>query len=309
MNNFLIYGAGKKGKWCLNFLEWRNMGERVAAFCDIRSAEIENINNKKVLSYEDAIKLKLPFLISVADSEIAENVLQKIVNDGGEGYLFDDFYKILDEDQVTFLREWCAYHHACDNNQWFEDAEKEESVEVFWGENTIFHKYFNELDLRNVIELACGRGRHVSHYMDKAGKITLVDILKENMVICRERFRDAENIVYYQNNGYNLEELGDNEYTALFTYDSMVHFEMMDVYTYLKDIYHVLKEGARALFHHSNYTKDYTVDFAQTPHARCFMGKDVFAYLANRAGFKILKQEVIDWYEESDLDCITLVEK
>lgn len=115
--------------------------------------------------------------------------------------------------------------------------------------------------------------------------------------------------MYYHNNGFNLEKLQDNSYTALFTYDSMVHFEMMDVKEYLQDIYRVLRRGGKALFHHSNYSADYKADFAHAPHARCFMNKDLFAYLANRVGFKILSQEVIDWYGISNLDCITLVEK
>ena len=89
----------------------------------------------------------------------------------------------------------------------------------------------------------------------------------------------------------------------------MVHFEMLDVYEYLKDIYRVLMEGGRALLHHSNYSADYKTDFSKTPHARCFMSKDIFAYLANRVGFKILEQRTIDWYGAKDLDCITLLEK
>ena len=38
------------------------------------------------------------------------------------------------------------------------------------------------------------------------------------------------------------------------------------------------------------------------------MSKEAFAYLAYRAGFEILEQQVINWGIPS-LDCITLVEK
>lgn len=54
---------------------------------------------------------------------------------------------------------------------------------------------------------------------------------------------------------------------------------------------------------------DYTVSFAKEYHGRCFMSKNIFAYLAYRIGFKILNQEIIDWYGEKQLDCITLLEK
>lgn len=309
MDKFIIYGAGSRGLWCLDFLEWREMGDSVYAFCDKKSEELKIIKDKKVLSYEDAKKTNLPFLISIIDNQTANEVLQMIKNDGYKGYLFDEFYKVLGEEQAVYLREWCAYHHARHNDKWFDDAEKEEAVAVFWNKDTSFNQYFNQLDLHNVIELACGHGRHLPYYIDNADNVTLVDILEENMIICKERFKNYNNIEYYHNNGYNLEKLPSDSYTALFTYDSMVHFEMMDVYEYLKDIYRVLKKGGKALFHHSNYIADYMADFAHAPHARCFMSKDIFAYLANRAGFKILDQQVIDWYDVNDLDCITLVEK
>lgn len=70
---------------------------------------------------------------------------------------------------------------------------------------------------------------------------------------------------------------------------------MMDIYEYLKDIYRVLIPGGKALLHHSNNTSDYKASFANAPHGRSFMSKDVFAYLAYRAGFDVLEQKVIDW--------------
>lgn len=267
------------------------------------------VNGVKVYSYEEAKELNADFLVTFADQEVASEILDMIRDDGLQAYTFDEFYKLLEEDQAVFLREWCAYHHAKHNDVWFEDAEKREAVDVFWSQESPFYQYFKELNLNNVIELACGHGRHVPHYIDKAVQITLVDILEENMEICRQRFSDSNNIKYYKNNGFNMEELQSDSYTALFSYDSMVHFEMMDIYQYLHDIYRVLQTGGKALLHHSNYTADYKVDFMHAPHARCFMSKDIFAYFANRTGFKIIGQQVIDWYGESGLDCITLLEK
>lgn len=309
MRKFIIYGAGNKGKWCFDFLKWRGMEDSIVAFCDKKYNEIEKIRDKEVWSYEIAKMKKLPFLISNSDMQTAYEILDMIKNDGKEGYVFDEFYKIIGEEQSEFLREWCAYHHMKNNDIWFKEAEKDEAVNVFWSKESIFYEQFKKLDLRNVIELACGRGRHVSHYLGEADKITLVDILEENIVFCRNRFKDVDKIVYYKNNGFNLEKLPNNHYTSLFSYDSMVHFEMMDVYEYLKDTYRVLQSGGKALFHHSNYDADYRTDFAHAPHARCFMNKEVFAYLANRVGFKVLEQRIADWYGLKELDCITLLEK
>ena len=144
--------------------------------------------------------------------------------------------------------------------------------------------------------------------MEAAGKITLVDILEENMDFCKNRFSGSDKIVYYKNNGFNLEKLDSSSYTSLFSYDSMVHFEMMDVFQYLKETYRILSVGGKALFHHSNNTEDYRITFLTGTGGRNYMSKQLFAYLANRAGLTVLEQRVIDWGKK-DLDCITLVEK
>lgn len=41
----------------------------------------------------------------------------------------------------------------------------------------------------------------------------------------------------------------------------MVHFEMINIYRYLKDIFRVLKPGGMALIHHSNNLDDYKASF------------------------------------------------
>lgn len=52
MKQFIIYGAGKRGKWCLDFLKWRKMEDRVYAFCDKNYESLDKVDGKEVLSYE-----------------------------------------------------------------------------------------------------------------------------------------------------------------------------------------------------------------------------------------------------------------
>lgn len=306
---FIIYGAGKKGKWIYELLKWRKLEDRIDSFVDQKHEIIEPFCDKEIISLDKSILKDKKYLISLENEQIAKEIKEEIEKQGREAFLFNELYKLLDEEQHVFYREWCAFHHATQNDKWFTIAEEEEAVAVFWGDDSQFLKLFNELDLKNTIEIACGWGRHVPHYIDQTGQVTLVDILEENMTICKERFKDKKNIVYYKNNGFNLEKLDAEKYTSVFSYDSMVHFELFDVYEYLKDIYRILIPGGKALLHHSNYSKDYEANFAYSPHARCFMDKQVFAYMAKQIGFKVVKQQVIDWYGIKELDCISLLEK
>lgn len=168
---------------------------------------------------------------------------------------------------------------------------------------------FDKLNITKVVELACGRGRHVPCYISKTHEIALVDILEKNIDYCKSRFSKETKIRYYVNNGYSLDELESDSYTAIFTYDSMVHFELLDIFSYLKETYRILQSGGRGLFHHSNNTKDYRLTFSTAMDGRNYMSKDLFAYLANRAGLIVLEQNIIDWNGNPELDCLTLVEK
>jgi hypothetical protein len=71
-------------------------------------------------------------------------------------------------------RDWIS-------NSYYDGYGSEEFLHVFWDDNTIFYKHFHELDCTNIVELACGHGRHVQKYLDKSKTITLVDINQENI--------------------------------------------------------------------------------------------------------------------------------
>lgn len=212
-------------------------------------------------------------------------------------------------DIVADNRNYVAKYHIENMDGYFQRAESMDNLSIFWARESVFYQMFTRLDLTNVIELACGRGRHVQQYVDAAKSITLVDILEENIIFCKERFKGNTKINYYKNNGYDLLELKSDTYTSLFTYDAMVHFELLDVFNYLKETHRVLTRGGRALFHHSNNTEDYRISFATGSSGRNYMSKELFAHLANRAGLKIIEQHLIDWTGIKGLDCVTLVEK
>lgn len=306
---YIIYGAGKQGQAYLDFLKQKNLDSVIIGFCDKRYDVIKQILGKAVFSYEEAKEQDVQFIVAVGDEKAKNEIIQMFEADDVRYCSMDAYANAAGIDRVKFNREFCAVFHIDNMDEYFNSAESDSAIKLFWDNTSEFKKLFVKLDKKNVIELACGRGRHVQQYLCNAGRITLVDILSKNIEFCKERFKGQGNITYYQNNGYNLKDLESSIYTSLFAYDAMVHFEMMDIYEYLKDIYRVLISGGRVLLHHSNHDADYRAAFHNTPHGRSFMSKSIFAYLAYRAGFEVLEQKVIDWEGYTGLDCITLLQK
>jgi ubiquinone/menaquinone biosynthesis C-methylase UbiE len=180
---------------------------------------------------------------------------------------------------------------------------------VFWNENTRFRKLFNMLDLTATLELSCGHGRHAERTAGMTSQLTLVDIHESNLAFCRNRLKAFPFITYVKNDGFSYEPVGDETQTAIYCYDSMVHFSPELVESYLKDTARILKPGGMGLFHHSNYPAPLDRHYGQNPHARNHMTQSLFIRLATEAKLSVVNSMIIQWAQVEDLDCITLVRK
>lgn len=315
MREIVLCGAGNIGKELYYFLKYITGELKCAQIIGV-------IDQNKNITIQGDVKILQPeminelnpmalFIITPKNEDIRNYYINLLK---GKNYVIYDNYfdlaEILGIDRTTLNREKCAFHHIEGMNKYFDEAEGEELLSVFWGEGSVFKRLFQELDLNNVIELACGRGRHVSNYINLSKHITLVDILQKNIDICRMRFCDDERISYYKNQGFDLRELKNEEYTSIFSYDAMVHFELLDINSYLIDFYRVLKPGGRALIHHSNFDAMYDGRYDRSlVYGRSFMNYKIFSYLAAQAGFVVLDQQILRWHNLPDLDCVSLLEK
>lgn len=280
----------------------------IACICDSDPLKIGSfISDIEVCSVDETLG-RFPdceIVLSLVTNSLQQEVAQSFI---AKGVAPSRIHCYLPSDPNE-IRNFCAQYHQNSMDSYFDSAERPDSLDTFWRKDSPFYRLFSKLNLENVVELACGHGRHVPQYINQAGQITLVDILEKNIQICRERFADFPQVSYYKNNGSDFADLPGNHYTALFTYDSMVHFESIDVYYYLQDTYRILRPGGMALFHHSNNTHDYKQSFNNSVHgARSYMSAQLFAHYAHRTGLSIVTQQPIDW-GLPNLDCLTLVEK
>ena len=108
-----------------------------------------------------------------------------------------------------------------------------------------------------------------------------------------------------QNSGADLSVIADNTVSFAYCFDSMVHFDVEIIISYIKEFRRILKKGGSGFMHHSNYMGTPGRDFRQNPCWRNFMSKDLFAHLCIHNGLDVVQQELIQWGEYPDLDCMT----
>jgi SAM-dependent methyltransferase len=190
---------------------------------------------------------------------------------------------------------------------YYDDAER--WTAIFWDDGTPFRKLFDKLDPSAVLELACGHGRHSARVANRCERLILMDIFRENIDFCRRRLRFFNNVEAYVNNGYDFRPVADRSVSAIFCYDSMVHFSPDLVSSYLQDAGRVLMPGGCALFHHSNYPLASGTHYGANPYARNRMTVALFREFIEAAGLEATETIVIPWGDLPDLDCLSLVTK
>lgn len=193
------------------------------------------------------------------------------------------------------------------NSAYYSNAER--WTHLFWKDGTLFRRLFDEMDLSSALELSCGYGRHSEIVARMTRELTLVDMYDANLDHCRDRLRSHQSVQFIKGNGYSFEPVASESITAIYCYDSMVHFSPDLVESYLKDAARILRPGGMALFHHSNFPAPLDRHYGRNPHSRNHMTKELFASLATKAGLLIRESVVTSWGGVDNLDCVSLVQR
>ncbi len=168
---------------------------------------------------------------------------------------------------------------------------------------------FDQLDLAHVIEIACGHGRHAAQCVGRCGSLTLIDINESNIAVCRKRFQGNPKLRFALTAGNELSACASGAFSSVYCYDAMVHFEILDVLDYLKEIARVLRPGGRALLHVSNNHGQPCNFYQENTHWRNFGSAAVVRHAATRLGFRVLDWAVMDWVGAPSLDAVVLLER
>jgi len=178
---------------------------------------------------------------------------------------------------------------------YFDKFDTPEMLGIFWDERSRFRRAFDRLDLSDVLEIAAGAGRHSAQIVDRCQSLALIDTSSAAVELARTRFsNDAHVSVVLSDDGRTL-PFPAGAFSAVFSYDAMVHFEPLTINSYLTEIARVLRPGGRAVLHHSAYTNNPTGAFRDNPGWRNFMPTKLMMHLGSRAGLTLISHETFRW--------------
>jgi ubiquinone/menaquinone biosynthesis C-methylase UbiE len=202
-----------------------------------------------------------------------------------------------------------------------------------WNE-TILPRINHFVPTECILEIACGYGRWTEFLKELCNNLVLVDLSKECIEACKERFSEHSNIKYYLNDGKSLDMVPDNSVDFIFSFDSLVHVNELVMEAYLSQFSRILKKDGSAFIHHSNLR--YYMDFLQSKYTfknikdllkfqnHCknntmiskidyqnrdtSVSADRVSRIAEENNLRCSCQEIIEWGEKGNfIDCLSTI--
>ena len=203
-----------------------------------------------------------------------------------------------------YNKKYCSVDGLWDD--YFEAAEA--NIDNEW--NDTIWPIIRDFDFDTVLELAPGAGRNTEKLTGHARVIYAVDLNEYALQKCRQRFRDYSGpceLHFLRNSGDRLEMIAGESITAVYSWDSAVHFEKGVIRRYVKEFARVLKTNGQGFVHHSNLGPSASADITRNPGRRSAMSKELFRSFCRESGLEVIDQIDIPWAET--IDCASVFRK
>jgi cyclopropane fatty-acyl-phospholipid synthase-like methyltransferase len=190
-------------------------------------------------------------------------------------------------------------------------ADAERFIEAQWS-GTIW-PLIKEFDFRVTLDFACGQGRNTALLARHAKELYAVDANPAAVAAAKKRFeKTGTPVKVLLNNGRDLSAIPSGVITALYSFDSMVHFEKRLMETYMPEFARVMAPGAKGFIHHSNLGRlSDNPDFTPHPGWRSNVEKEWFARCCWNHGLWPIEQTPLTWHVGQclfqHLDCLTII--
>ncbi len=166
-----------------------------------------------------------------------------------------------------------------------------------------------------MLELSPGAGRNTEKLSTLTSRLIVVDYNQDPLNRTRARLgthpRGCE-INYHRNNGSDLPMVPDGSVTAIYCWDSAVHFDKSVVLSYIREFARILKPGSSGFLHHSTLGDHAHKNIKRNPGFRSNVSKELVAQACQANGLTVTLQQRLPWIEailESDVDCATIFRK
>lgn len=193
---------------------------------------------------------------------------------------------------------------------------------------TIFPRIHSFVPAETILEIAPGHGRWTRFLKNLCKNLILVDLSKECIRACKDEFKAHSHITYHVNDGISLDMIRAESIDFVFSFDSLVHAEEDVIQAYLDQLGKKLKQNGVGFIHHSNlgaykiyfsilrkipegiikrvFRKIGIIESSDHWRARSMTVRK-FAGYAEKAGLRIISQEMITWGTKNKLiDCISV---
>lgn len=175
--------------------------------------------------------------------------------------------------------------------------------------------HIKDFDLSHVLDVACGQGRNARKFLEiaRCRNITLLDINREAIEICRQRFANhpETGFRFIVADGLSLAGVPDQSISLVYSWDSMVHFDLDVIAAYFAEFARVLQPGGHGFIHHSHYgaKSDVSDNWKANPGWRSNVSAQQVEAIARTHGLEVSKQFFIEWDYVKDSDCVTIFSK
>jgi len=185
-------------------------------------------------------------------------------------------------------RLWNTYDWSRSGEEWTFHAKLYKGLDPdAWKRsliNEVMLKYIKKGS--TILEIGPGAGRWTEILVGLADSLILVDISKKCLDLCKERFKNYNNIRYILTEG-QLDFIQDNSIDYIWSYDVFVHINPTDIRTYLRDIRRILKPHGYGIIHHSG---QYDNNKTRERGFRSYMTSELFASWVTDNGMKMVEQ-------------------
>lgn len=191
-------------------------------------------------------------------------------------------------------------------NRYFDRSEAE--FERQWKE--IIWPLIEGFDFDTVLELSPGAGRNTEKLSTLSRRLIAVDISQSALDQTKSRLaalRPYCDISYHRNNGSSLAMISDSAVTAVYCWDSAVHFDRGVLSAYVREFARILKPGGAGFLHHSALGEHAHGNIKRNPHWRSNASAELVARSCAQSGLVVSRQQPVPW--PPIVDCATVFYK